>query len=35
MGQLVATGADRPVRLPRAARRPELDVMRALVVAGW
>jgi glucans biosynthesis protein C len=34
MGQPVATGGDRPVRPPRAARRPELDVMRALVVAG-
>ena len=25
---------DRPLRPPRAARRPEFDVMRALVVAG-
>jgi len=31
MGQPVPTGGNRP---PRAARRPELDVMRALVVAG-
>ena len=34
MSQPVATGIDRPVRPPRAARRPELDVTRALVVAG-
>jgi peptidoglycan/LPS O-acetylase OafA/YrhL len=34
MGQPVATGGDRPVRPPRAARRPELDAGRALVVAG-